>query len=464
MAKTVIDELVTLFTLRSDKKSGKVVSGLRTRLVALKRVGLIAGAALTAAGAGVGILIKKTNESVDAQAKFAKTVNTSFENLQALQFAGKLVGVSMDDINSALENLSTTMDPAIPGQYNRELLLLGISSKTVAGKLRSPIAVLIDIADKIKKLSKGKQLSLLKTFGFSPGVTRLLLAGPKAIAKAMKEARASGAVLPEGSAKTAAKFDREVVRLTSSIKGMMSVMLLGLTPAISKALAGWEKYIIANRKVIALKIKDFILGVALGFKNFINVVIKVKDVIGDIINSFGKLIGGFQKVSDIKTTAVIIEGIMFGMAAAFLAANIEIVAVVAAITALILLAPKIKSVLSAFSKAGKKVPDQLRKSFGLDDPKVRAGLGIDSPRFKAANPVFARLLRNPSKFKIPIGKITTANTAVSNQSTAQTTNNVTIHVNGAQNPLSVAKEVIKNIPLSAAVQTASPGINAPPVG
>ena len=465
MAKAVIDELVTLFTLRSDKESGRAASGIRNKLIALKKMGMVAGAALTAAAGGVGFLLNKTNKSIDAQAKFAKTINATFENLQAFQFAGKKVGASVDEINGALENLSNTMDPAIPGEYNRNLKLLSVSSVDAAGKLRSPIAVMLDIANALRKLPKGKQLSMAKSLGLGPDMTRLLLTGSKSITAAMIKARKIGGVIPKQAADIAKKFDNTLIDLEATITGLKTTILIGLTPAITKTIAGWGKYIIANRKVIALKIKEFIDGASLGFKNFSSVITSIFSVVDKMAKKLGLLSG---KGDGVKTMAIVVEGVLAGLTLAFVAANIEILLVVAAITALIALAPKIKTVFSNMVKVGKTVPDNIRRAAGLDNPRQREILGVDKKsRLALTNPGLFNFLRDPGKLKIPLGRATTtASTAVSNQTNAHaTTQNITMNINGAGNPLSIANTVIAKIKsVATAVQTAHPGGNAPQVG
>lgn len=82
----------------------------------MSRAVIAAFAAVAAAAvAGLGMLVRSSLETVDAQAKLAQSMGTTVESIQALQWAGELAGVSLGEIEQAAGQLTRRLSQAATG-------------------------------------------------------------------------------------------------------------------------------------------------------------------------------------------------------------------------------------------------------------------------------------------------------------------------------------------------------------
>lgn len=72
--------------------------------------------AATAAAVGFAYFVKVTSEGIDANAKFARRVGVSYDQLKALQYAAGLAGIESEALNKSLERMSDTLGAAFKGE------------------------------------------------------------------------------------------------------------------------------------------------------------------------------------------------------------------------------------------------------------------------------------------------------------------------------------------------------------
>jgi len=465
MARAVIDELITLIEFKSSRGSIRSLQTFRAGLLSVRKAGLIAGAAVTA----LGFLTVKTNASVDAQAKFAKSIGVSFENLQELQFAGKLAGATAQDINSSLETLTKTMSSPIPGEYNRELLLLGIRIRGANKQLRPATEILLEIAKRMQGLSAIQQVQIGDKLGLSAGTIKLLQKGPKAIEEAMKRARAVGGVLPENAGKVAAQFDIQLTTLTTTVKGLVSAVVIGLTPAINSTVKSIQSFILANNKLISQDLKTFIMGIFLGFKNFFNILGAIVQPLDFLIE---KLSGAKKSFTGVKQVAFLVTTILIGMGVAILSlVNVFTLVGIAAFAFIKFFGPTIRADIKLFMEDMDKLKSAIMEVVKAFETLVKIGPKASIKKaFKGLQTAggakgLVDIGGGVGAFKIPaLNSRNNAATSTSSSVSARTNNNVTINVNGAQNPTRVASEVKKQLTLNQTTQIVAPGLNRPLVG
>jgi len=89
---------------RTARAADKSRRAMRRLGPALKRVGQIAAAAAAAAAAASGLLLKSSLANIDAQAKLARTLNTTVASMQTLERAAELQGVSFEQLSVGLRD------------------------------------------------------------------------------------------------------------------------------------------------------------------------------------------------------------------------------------------------------------------------------------------------------------------------------------------------------------------------
>ncbi|MCB1836263.1 MAG: hypothetical protein KDH99_01470 [Alcanivoracaceae bacterium] len=96
----------------SEKWRRKVESNVKA---VGKTMGIALAAGTAAAAAGLALLVNRSREAIDAQAKMAQRLRTSYESLSALGRAGELAGVSMQQIEVASRTLDINLGKASQG-------------------------------------------------------------------------------------------------------------------------------------------------------------------------------------------------------------------------------------------------------------------------------------------------------------------------------------------------------------
>lgn len=96
----------------SEKWRRKVVSDVKA---VGKTMGVALAAGTAAAAAGLALMVNRSREAIDAQAKMAQRLRTSYESLSTLGRAGELAGVSMQQIEVASRTLDVSLGKASLG-------------------------------------------------------------------------------------------------------------------------------------------------------------------------------------------------------------------------------------------------------------------------------------------------------------------------------------------------------------
>jgi len=99
-------------------------------------IGKWGGAAAAAAIGGLTILVAKSMETIDAQAKFAQSLHTTSASMATLERAGQLAGIGMDKIRAGAKKLDVVMGQAAAGAQAQSGIFkrLGVDMADVASQ------------------------------------------------------------------------------------------------------------------------------------------------------------------------------------------------------------------------------------------------------------------------------------------------------------------------------------------
>jgi hypothetical protein len=176
----------------------------------------LAGALSVGAFVAAGKAAINYADSID---EMAEKVGIAAEELSALTYAAKVNGVSTEQLQTGLTMLIRSM-----GEGAEKFDALGVSIYDSNGQLRSANDVLVDVAEKFSVMEEGvgKSQWALELFGRSGlNLIPVLNLGSKGLAKATEEARLFGRVVSGETAKSAAKFNDNLVRLQSAFDGLI---------------------------------------------------------------------------------------------------------------------------------------------------------------------------------------------------------------------------------------------------
>jgi hypothetical protein len=252
MAQNIGNLKVSIGADTKDLASGigraKALMGSLSR--AAKVSGIAAGAAFAAASAGMVAMTKGGLASVDAQAKMARSVDGTIDGLRALQIAGSDAGVSVDEMNGAVQMMGKRLSEAAregTGPAADALKRLGLDARALMEM--DVDARFGAIADRINGLGLSAQdaAGLMREFGIrSNEVSLALLQGSGAIQSARGEVVKYGLSMSGEMAAGVEAANDALSRIGFVFEAMRNQLAVGLAPVLQGLAVNFQEASIAG--------------------------------------------------------------------------------------------------------------------------------------------------------------------------------------------------------------------------
>lgn len=210
-----------------------MTGGLRTLGMMAAAAGLALAGLATAGAKGVF----DTIGAADEVGKLSQRLGMATESLTALQFGGRLAGVSMEQMGQAVRNLSNRMQDAARGGAGAQSTFsaIGVSVREANGDLRSADQVLADVADRFQGYRDGAEKTALAVDLFGRAGERMipmLNQGSAGLQGMAEEARAFGVVFGNDLAKKAEQFNDNLTRMRAAFDGVRLAIASDMLPAL----------------------------------------------------------------------------------------------------------------------------------------------------------------------------------------------------------------------------------------
>lgn len=299
----VVQELLTKWGIKADTVAlAKMNKGIRS--VAMG-AGILAGYA-TLIVTAITKITKHAINTADELDKTSQAIGVNVESLQKLRYAGKISGLEMEGMNTAISRFSRAMNDA---QYGTKKTIksfqeAGLSLSDINNKLLKTEDAIAKIADRFKTMPDGPKKTALamEIFGRSGArLIPLLNQGSAGINKLTQEAELYGLVMNKDMIKSAVEAKDNFTRLGYIIEQIKLKIGIGLVPEVNKLvlqLLAWYK---ENKQIIDQKIKDFVTEMIKAFKS----AIKILSTFLKVVSFIAKVLGGYDKLFK-----VVIAGIM----------------------------------------------------------------------------------------------------------------------------------------------------------
>tara|TARA_S200002703_G_scaffold60169_1_gene52068 strand:+ start:3167 stop:4936 length:1770 start_codon:yes stop_codon:yes gene_type:complete len=280
---------------KNIKKAQKAVGGLDDRIKKFAKRGALAfGAAFTAAGAGAALLVRRSLETIDAQAKMARSLNASVAAVQTLNRASELAGVSFGELRTASVALNRRLSQAANGTGTAVTALdrLGLSAKDVINlEFDQQIAL---ISDRMSELVPQAQRAgeLTKLFGDRAAfaISRIDSA---TIQQANEELRSLGVLVSDVDAAAIEQANDAMSQMTLVSEGLGNRLSVALAPILET---------LANKFTESAKEGGFL-------RNRMNELEVVLGGVARIINVVVTAFSGLGKVA-VSTITAMLDGVM----------------------------------------------------------------------------------------------------------------------------------------------------------
>lgn len=193
-------------------------------------------AALGAATAAPIAALSAITGEMDTLAKASQRASMPIEAFSALAYAGSLADVTIESLTGAMGRLAKAQDAARDpaSEQAKTFKALGIEVKNADGSLRDSAAVFEDFAGVFQKFEGSPEIVAAGMRIFGKGFQELIPLmrnGQRGLREAQEEARALGAVLSTEAAANAERFNDNLTRLQTGLKGVKNVLAIEALPS-----------------------------------------------------------------------------------------------------------------------------------------------------------------------------------------------------------------------------------------
>lgn len=241
-----------------DKLQGMVQQGQ----AGLERLGALAGRLSLLFGAAGGGAFALGTEAATAAAeasKFASMVGLSTGNWQEYAGAATMAGMEADELASLMLTLQERAVNAARGEKGdiEMLKLMGISAKNARGELKNADTLLLELADRVKKMREagemGKAAGIMNQLGGEEGarLLDLLKNGREGLLAMRKEARELGLVLSEDDVQAGKEFNFSLARVSATFRGLGLTLGKTFLPALTKLLDKFQAWLQVQRAIMS---------------------------------------------------------------------------------------------------------------------------------------------------------------------------------------------------------------------
>ena len=222
-----VDQLRTSMD-KLDNAAGAVSKGFGLAKAA------VGAFAVVQAAQAVLSFASNTIDAADALQDMSERSGIAVGTLSELEYAAKLNGSSLDEMQAALTRVSVKATDAATGNKIAAVAFdaLGIAVKNADGSMRSSLQITEDIGDALQGISDPTLKSALavEIFGKSGAKLIPVLENMRA---SREEARELGAVVGEDFVKAAAEFNDNMDKMGFMAKGFAGTILADVLPALS---------------------------------------------------------------------------------------------------------------------------------------------------------------------------------------------------------------------------------------
>ena len=253
-----------------DKLQGMVQQGQ----AGLEGLGALAGRLsllFGAAGGGAFALGAEAATAAAEASKFASMVGLSTGNWQEYAGAANLAGTEADELASLMLTLQERAVNAARGEKGdiEMLKLMGISAKNARGELKNADTLLLELADRVKKMREagemGKAAGIMNQLGGEEGarLLDLLKNGREGLLAMRKEARELGLILSDEALESALEYGSAINRVKATFRGLGLTLGTAFLPSLTKLLDKFQAWLQVQRDIMSAGFEEWVNGLDL---------------------------------------------------------------------------------------------------------------------------------------------------------------------------------------------------------
>lgn len=359
------DELVTILGVELEQGTIDAIESFKEGIDAVLdkfKALQIASAAFMAAGA---LFVKNAMDNAASLQTLADKSGLSTDALQEWAYAADMTGVSAQAVQADLVNLNKTMSSPIPGQFNMNFAMLGVSVRNTNGELKTSDELLGDVSEKFQGMSQQRAMQWGSKLGLSDDTVVLLRQGGEALDRLRAEAHEIGSIIPEEAIKRSEQFRVSLTKLTASFRGLSQQVAIAAMPALQRIVEQFTTWIQENRKWIALHTEGFMQG-------FVNALERVWTMLKRVFEPLKPVVDAFRDLTKGMTEAELWTHLITGALTGLLIVFSPLIAKIVAISAALYAANLVLEDLFTYFEGGTSVTGYFIDQFAQKWPGITA--------------------------------------------------------------------------------------------
>jgi hypothetical protein len=288
MSGETIKEFLVGLGFEVDQGSlNKFNDGLKKATIAITAV----GAAATAAAGFVAKMVTDVAKDFDAISDLGGRVNATAHEIMELGYVASLTDSSVEAVASSLDGLNRTMGEASMGMGRGKVVFeqLGISLKDANGNMKTTAAMMAEIGDTIKDLSRQEQVAILSKLGIDPTMIGALTGDVAELRAEFNQIYSDLEIDANAAAQASSDFMDSVGRLNFVFDALRKAVALKFMGQIQGGIDRMRKLLVENMPKIVNAITPIIQVILRIAEAFIAIVARIAQFAGVLIGWFNRI-------------------------------------------------------------------------------------------------------------------------------------------------------------------------------
>lgn len=255
----------------------------------------IFGVGLAAASAAATAFIKSSLEGIAEQSRLATQNGMTIQQLRELTLASDKLGISHRMLERSLKGLNSSIAYSLnKGTAQAKVFQqLGISVRDTQGHLKSALPMFQELSEKLAGKSAAEQANVATRLGINGRAIRLIQQGKDGLKEFIQESKAYGIVTQE-QGRDAIKFTEGLKSLEYMISQVKTVLAASLAPEMTELVAVFTDWFSANQKIIGQDLKLLIGGLVYAFRGLLFVITPISEALNIVslaVKNFKTILG-----------------------------------------------------------------------------------------------------------------------------------------------------------------------------
>ena len=319
--KMIIDELVTILGLDIETGVLPKIQKFQGMIDNVVKSVSHASATLLGAASGIAYFADRMNRTSSHLAILGDLTGLNTDQLQRFGQAAILAGGHADEMQQDIVHLYKSMNPAIPGEINQNILSFFGGTGVSQEQLKDPIKAMDLIQKRMQDFTKIEQVQWAERMGFSQTGTLFLTQKDAEYSRAKEKAWKTVISMSPKELADTKEYVIQMELLTTAFNKLGQRVASVAAPAMEKLTGNFSAFMEKHKETIELGLQYVMSGIIQGFNDFGDTLVHVQGFFGNWIKgvreNFPTLDEFITKLGNLNIVANLVHGALAAISALF---------------------------------------------------------------------------------------------------------------------------------------------------